>query len=85
MLPAQHAICNCICSKAGACRPDGSVHVFAGVPSMRRREVVVHQPTGALTGQVICTTTHALCPVHVLSPLMIISALTSHLMCPFMH
>ena len=35
------------------------VCMFAGVPAMRRREVVVHQPTGALTGQVICLTTHA--------------------------
>ena len=35
---------------------------------MRRREVVVHQPTGALTGQVICPTMR-LRPMHVLSPL----------------
>lgn len=25
---------------------------IAGVPAMRRREVVVHQPMGAMTGQV---------------------------------
>ena len=28
-------------------------HACAGVPAMRRREVVVHQPMGAMTGQVI--------------------------------
>ena len=82
MLLAQHAITmmgNHICSKAGACGPDGPVHAFAGVPTNWRHEVMIYKSTRALTAQVICLTNMLLRPMQcVLSLFMTSSPQLSH-------